>query len=204
MLNYIGQLRIYSLIDLVILLIATKANIFEFVGIILLHIGFLAYLETKHHHPYRNKVPKYLWIILTIIGLYFYGHIEGILFVIFSYLYTLKTKKFFALTSPIMRGFQCFFLVAGIIGYESKLTWLALMLIIIRNFCGDLRDVVKDRKENMKTLPVVFGLNTDIKYIHLAVLFLTTFVWFRHTNLEPWLLIPIFLIQILTYRLTPR
>jgi hypothetical protein len=204
MLNYFGQLRLYSFIDLFILLIATKATTFEFVGVIFLHIGFLAYLETQHQHSYRNKVPKYLWIVLTIIGLLLYGHIEGIFFVVCSYLYVLKTKKYFALFAPIMRGFQYFFLVAGIVGYHNKLVWIALILLIVRNFCGDLRDVVKDKKENLYTLPIAFGFKRDIKYIHVIAMLTTTFIWFQYINLTPLLLIPIFLIQILTYRLTPR
>jgi len=204
MLNYLGQLRLYSFLDLLILLIATKAMGVEFIGVVFLHIGFLAYLETQHQHSYRKKVPKYLWIIFGIIGLLLYGHIEGILFVVCSYLYVLKTKKFFAPIAPIMRGLQYFFLVAGIIGYNNKLAWLALILIIIRNFCGDLRDVIKDKKENLNTLPIAFGLSRDIKYIHLITMLTTTFIWFQYTNLAIWLLVPIFLIQILTYNLTPR
>lgn len=204
MLNYLGQLRIYSLLDLLILLVALKVNSNEFIGVVFLHIGFLAYLETSHHHSYRKKVPKYLWIFFTLIGLIFYGHIEGILFIICSYLYTLKTKKSFALLAPFMRGLQYFFLVAGIIGYNSSLTWITLVLIIVRNFCGDLRDITKDKRENLKTLPIFLGLHRDIMYIHLGVILITTFTWFQYTNLALWMLIPIFLIQIVTYRLTPR
>ena len=203
-LDYLGQIRLYSLIDIFILLIAAKATSFEFIGAVLLHIGFLAYLEAKHKHSYRRKVSEYDWIILSLSGLLFYGHIEGILFIICTYIYVLKTKKSFALFSPIMRGFQYFFLVAGIVGYSTNLAWIALILITVRNFCGDLRDIVKDKKENLKTLPVVMGLNRDIKYIHLIVILTTTFVWFQYTNLVPWLLVPIFLIQILTYNITSR
>lgn len=202
--NYLGQLRLYSLIDLLILLIAVKASSFEFVGVVFLHIGFLAYLESRHQHSYRKKLPKYLWVVLAIIGLLFYQHIEGVLFVILSYFYTLKNKQHFGLFAPIMRGLQYFFLVAGIIGYHNKFIWVVLVLIVIRNFCGDLRDVVKDREENLKTLPIGIGLTRDIKYIHLIVMLVTTFVWFQYTNWSLWFLISIFLIQILTYSITPR
>ncbi len=204
LLDYLGQIRLYSLIDIFILLIATKATTFEFIGAVFLHIGFLAYLEARHRHSYRRKVSEYEWIALFIIGLLFYGHIEGILFIVCTYIYVLKTKKSFALFSPVMRGFQYFFLVAGIIGYSSGLAWIALILITVRNFCGDLRDIVKDKKENCKTLPVIMGLNRDFKYIHLIVILTTTFVWFQYTNLALWLLAPIFLMQILTYNITSR
>lgn len=204
MLNYLGQLRLYSLLDLVILLIATKATAFEFVGVIILHVGFLAYLESRHHHSNRKKVPKYLWIIFAIIGSIFYGHIEGVIFIICSYFYTLKNQKHFALFSPLLRGLQCFFLVAGIVGYDSKLAWLVLVLLVLRNLFGDLRDITKDKKEGMKTLPMVIGLTRDSKNIHLIFTLITTLFWFQFTELNIWLLIPIFLVQILTYRLTPR
>jgi 1,4-dihydroxy-2-naphthoate octaprenyltransferase len=204
LLNYIGQLRIYSLLDLIILLVAIKANPYEFIGIIFLHISFLAYLESKHKHSYRRKTPEYIWITLTFIGLILYRHIEGLLFILCSYIYTLKNKKYFALVSPIMRGLQYFFLIAGVIGYDNKLIWVVLFALTIRNFCGDLRDTTKDKKEGLKTLPIVMGLNIDIKYIHLVATIVTTFIWFQYTNLTPLLLIPIFLIQIYTYNLTPR
>ena len=204
MLNYLGQLRLYSLLDLIVLLIATRATPVELIGAVLLHVGFLAYLESRHEHSYRKKVPKYLWVLLCLAGLILYSHIAGLFYVLFSYLYTLKNRKSFAVLSPVMRGLQSYFLVAGISGYGSGLAFLAMVMMIIRNFCGDLRDVEKDGKENMKTLPVVMGLKKNIKYVHLIVTLVTTFVWFEYTNLSPYLLLPIFLIQILSYNLTPR
>lgn len=202
--NYLGQLRIYSLLDLIILAIAIGSNRYEFIGIILLHIGFLAFLESKHKHEYRKKLPKYTWIIITVIGLISYQHIEGILFVILSYIYTLKNRDYFATLSPIARGLQLYIIVAGVVGYTNKLSILALVLLFIRNFCGDLRDVEKDSKENMVTLPVFFGLKHNIKYIHLIFTLFTTLVWFTFTDLNYLFLIPIFLIQIYSYNLTPR
>lgn len=204
MLNYIGQLRIYSLVDLVILLFAVDANQSEFWGVILLHIGFLAYLESRHKHVYRKKLPEYFWLVLALVGLVLYGHLEGVAFFVCSYLYTLKTEKYFATCSPLMRGLQYFFLIGGIIGYANKLTWIVLVAMFVRNLCGDFRDVVKDKKENLKTLPVVLRVEKDSKHIHLVALFATTLIFFQYTNFQFWLLIPIFLIQILTYRLTPR
>lgn len=202
--NYLGQLRIYSLLDLIILSIAIGASRNEFIGIVLLHIGFLAFLESRHGHDYRKKLPKYLWLIITIFGLLFYWHIEGILFVLLSYVYTLKNRKYFATLSPVARGLQLFVIVAGVIGYTNKLSILAFILLFIRNFCGDLRDIEKDSKENMITLPVFFGMKHNIKHVHLVFTLLTTFVWFIFTDLNYLFLIPIFLIQIYTYNLTPR
>ena len=202
--NYLGQLRIYSLIDLFILLIAIRATNYEFIGVILLHIGFLSYLETRHKHSYRKMIPNYLWIVLSLIGSIFYWHIEGILFILFSYLYTKKNIGYLATFSPIARGLQLLFLVAGIVGYINKFTLIAFILLSIRNLCGDLRDVVKDRSENMKTLPIILGFEHNIKHIHLVATLATTFIWFQYTDLNYLYLVPIFLIQILTYNLTPR
>ena len=204
MINYIGQLRIYSLIDLIILLAATKATSFEFIGVLFLHIGFLAYLEAQHKHSYRKQIPKPIWIIFTLAGLICYSKIEGILFILCSYTYALKDKKLYGIASPIMRGLQYFFLVAGIVGYSSKLTWLAFVLIAVRNFCGDLRDIVKDKNAHMNTMPVVLGLKKNYNHIHLISTLATTFIWFQFTNLSLLFLIPIIFLQVITYRLTPR
>jgi 4-hydroxybenzoate polyprenyltransferase len=205
MLNYFGQLRIYSLIDFVVLLIAAQANVYQFAGVILMHIGFLAYLESKHSHSYRKSVPKYLWIFLTILGMALYGnYIFSILFVVCSILYTLKTKKYFAIFAPVMRALQYFFLIGGITGFHNYLPWIALLVIFVRNFAGDVRDVVKDTEEGMKTLPIVIGLKRDIKYIHLITMLMTTTIWWTFTEI-PLYLLPIILIsQILTYNLTAR
>jgi 4-hydroxybenzoate polyprenyltransferase len=205
MLNYLGQLRIYSLIDYVVLLIASQANLYQFVGVILMHVGFLAYLESRHSHSYRKPVPKYLWIFLTILGMAFYGnYIFSILFVICSILYTLKTKKYFAIFAPVMRALQYFFLIGGITGFHSQLPWIALLVIFIRNFTGDVRDVVKDTGEGMKTLPIVIGLKRDIKYLHLITMLMTTTIWWTFTKIPLYFLPLILIIQILTYNLTAR
>lgn len=204
MLNYLGQLRLYSLVDLILLLTAVRATPHEFIGAILLHIGFLAFLESKHRHSYRKIIPSYFFIISIIAGLLLFGHFEGLLFLFFSYLYANKNQKPFSLYSPIMRGLQCFFLIAGIIGYHNNFIWIVFALITLRNFCGDLRDAVKDKAENMKTLPVALGLTNNIKYIHLIAILITTFVWFSYTDLPILLLVSIFLVELLSYDLTPR
>ena len=203
-LNYFGQFRLYTLIDLIVLLIAIQAGIYDFLGVIFLHLGFLVFLETQHLHSYRKKMPRWLSVFLIIVGIFLYRHWEVIFFLFLSYLYVKKTKRYFGYISPILRGLQYFFLVAGIIGYNNTLIWIVLIVIFIRNFAGDLRDVIKDKNENTKTLPILLGFNKDEKYIHLAIMLITTLIWFLFTNLETWLLFPIFILQILTYRLTPR
>jgi 4-hydroxybenzoate polyprenyltransferase len=202
--NYLGQCRIYSLIDLALLLFATKATPQEFVGVLFLHLGFLAYLEIKHAHSYRNIVPKWLCIGLFIIGIVLYPHLEVLGFLVCSYLYTQKNKKPFGYFSPIARGLQYFFLVAGIIGYNSFLVWIVLVLVTIRNFVGDLRDVNKDKKEGMETLPAFFGIKKDIKYMHLVFVLITSLVWRHFANLSILTLLFVWIVEVFTYNLTPR
>lgn len=203
-LNYLGQFRLYSLVDLILLLIATQANTQVFLGVIFLHLGFLAFLETRHSHSYRNRLPKCVWIIFTIIGIFLYRHWEVVAFLLISYLYTKKNHGYFASISPLLRGFQYFFLIAGIVGYHHPLSWIALATIFIRNFAGDLRDTTKDRDANMKTLPVLLGLNKNIPNIHLIAVLLTSVIWWSFTSLSIWALLIVLIIEIGTYNITPR
>jgi 4-hydroxybenzoate polyprenyltransferase len=203
--NYFGQIRIYSLIDYLILLIASGASAYEFTGVLLMHTGFLAYLESRHKHSYRKSVPKYLWIFLTVIGVVFYDHyIFALLFIICSILYTLKTRSYFGIFAPAIRALQYFIIIGGITGFQSQLPWIALLVIFIRNFAGDLRDVEKDSRDNMKTLPISMGLKRGTKYIHLITILLTTTIWWTYTGISLVVLLPILLIQGLSYNLTPR
>jgi hypothetical protein len=105
--NYIGQLRLYSLADLVLLLIALQAGTPQFIGAIILHVAFLAYLESSHSHPYRAKVPRWISYALAIIGVVIYGRIEGLIYLFFGFLYTQKIKGL-GFVSPLFRGLTKF------------------------------------------------------------------------------------------------
>ena len=202
--NYLGQIRIYSLLDFILLLIAIEANAYELAGAILLHIGFLLYLEYVHKHPYRKSFNPSLWIIFTILGIIFYAKIAVLGFLLFGFLYAEKQRKLLGPYSPIFRGMQIYFLVAGIIGLTAPLSFFAGALIAIRNFAGDLRDVTKDKKEGMKTLPSVFGFKEDYKNLHLICLFSTSLAWIYVADLSPLWLLPIYFVEIVTYNITPR
>ncbi len=203
-LNYFGQFRLYSFVDLVLLLIATGTGLQDFLGVLFLHLGFLAFLETRHSHSYRKEIPKSVYVFLYGIGILLYRHWEVIPFLLCSYLYSKKNRGYFGCFSSLFRGFQYFFLIAGIIGYHNPLIWIALFILFIRNFTGDLRDVVKDRKEGMKTLPVVMGFKQDIKHIHLIALLCTSSIAWSYTSLSIWILLLVFIIEIITYNITPR
>lgn len=204
LLNLFGQIRLYSLADLTLLLIAIKTNSLQFIGVIFLHLGFILFLESIHKHKYRISFPKWLWILLSLIGIVFYSSFSVIGFIIFSFLYAKKNLPKLGPYSPIFRGLQNYFLTAGIIGFLNPLCFIAGGLIAFRNFMGDIRDISKDRKEKLNTLPISLGFKKSISYIYLVALLLTTFVWWNISDVSVIWLLVIYAVEIGTYSLTPR
>lgn len=202
--NYLGQLRLYSLADLILLLLAAQASGWEMVGVLLLWIGFLFFLEDKHKHAYREPVKPAVWVGLLLGGGIIYGRVEAVLFIALAYLYSLKTRWRHGLYAPVARGLQSFFLVAGLVGYGVTLPWLALILTTIRNIAGDFRDTEKDRREKMITLPVQLGYQRGFPNIHLIALMLTSFVWWLVGDFSVLLLLVAWAVALGTYHLTPR
>ncbi len=133
-----------------------------------------------------------------------YGRIEGFIFVLLCYLYTKKTSFGWGWASPVFRGLQSFILVAGLTGYGAFLPWLAFALTLIRNFLGDIRDIKKDKKHGMRTLPMVLGMAQGWKYIHLAGVMITSLVWWSLADISIGYLLAAYVVQIATYNLTPR
>lgn len=204
LLNYVGQLRVYSLVDLVLLLVVVETIGEEFVGVLCLHIGFLAYLESKHAHNGRAAVPKWLWLVFVLTGLSFYQKMEAIPFLVASFLYTKKASEKWGIWAPFFRGFQLFFLVAGICGYGVCLPWVAFVVSFARNALGDFRDVEKDKKGGIVTLPMLFDIEHDLKYGHLIAVTMSTFVWWSYGGLSIYVLFCAIVIEVATYNLTPR
>ena len=202
--NVIGQIRIYTLIELILFAYAIGSNMQEIAGIALLHISFLFYLEATHKHSYRVPIQKYIWVVMGLIGIFLYAKLAVIGFIFASMLYVRKKQVPFSYLAPLARGFQCYFLAAGIVGFLSPLAFLALGMLAIRNFAGDLRDVVKDSAEGMRTLPVVFGIIKDYKVVHIFALFVTTLIWWQLSEISIFWLISMYAIQIATYNITPR
>jgi 4-hydroxybenzoate polyprenyltransferase len=202
-LNYLGQLRLYSLVDLILLLVALQTEIYQLVGAVMLHITFLAYLESRHAHNYRAKVPGSVSYILSIVGLIFYRKVEGFLYLVTSYLYTKKTKDLGRM-SPFFRAIQNFFIVAGIVGYVSSIPYIVAVIFFLRNLIGDFRDIEKDKMEGVKTIPVILGLKKSIAHIHLLATMATSVIWWIISPLSVIWLAIVILIQASTYYLTPR
>lgn len=203
-LNYLGQLRIYSLIDLVLMMYVVGARGQTLWGAVFLWVGFLAYLESRHDHVYRAKTPRGLWVVLMFLGLILFRKVEGIGFIVAAYLYTQKNNKNYGIFSPFFRGLQSFLLVGGVAGFDSIFAWLALLLTFIRNLLGDFRDAGKDAKEGMQTLPILFGWRRNLPAVHLAGILGTTLVWWHYSGLGIFLLFFVWVIQLASYRLTPR
>ncbi|MEK6825831.1 MAG: hypothetical protein AABY00_03530 [Nanoarchaeota archaeon] len=202
--NYLGQLRIYSIVDLIFLLVALSLSPSVFAGILCLHLGFVLYLEHRHQHNYRLPFPSFLWIGLIILGILLYAKVEVIGFIFASYFYTQKKGSSLTLFAPFFRGFQVFFLVAGVVGYTHLLSGLALSTTFVRNALGDLRDVEKDKKEQLRTFPIMMGMKRSIPHIHLVGILLTTTLWWSFTNLSLLFLSVALILEIITYSLTPR
>ncbi|MFH1456963.1 MAG: hypothetical protein ABIF17_02500 [Patescibacteria group bacterium] len=202
--NLIGQLRIYSLIDLVLLLVVVGATTKQLAGGILLWVGFLLFLEEGHSHEYREKFPEYSWLPLVLFGLVLYARPEGLAFVFLSWLYTQKNKGYLATVSPVVRGLQTIMLVGGIMGYASCFIWLAGGLTIIRNLLGDVRDAYKDFEENKRTWPVLLAYHPQAKNIHLFGCWLTSTIWWMYGDISVLWLVAIIAVQKKTYFWTPR
>lgn len=203
MMNRIGQIRIYSAVDLMGLLLAAHASSCQ-VGVSLcLWFGFLLYLESCHKHDYRQNFPKLLWSVLWVVAIVALPTPEYVAFILFSWLYAKKTRRCLGLWSPVFRGLQSLMIVAGIVGYTNTLPWLAFMLVAIRNVLGDVRDADKDRAEGMTTIPIVLGWGS-VPNIHLIGVLATSLVWFSLTHLS-WAWLPaVWTVEIFTYNWTPR
>lgn len=202
--NYLGMLRLYTLVDLILQLLAVHAGARDMVGATGLWVGFLAYLEWLHRDRGRLAVPAWLWVGLWGFGLGAYFRPEGIVFCALSLIYAAKIFPFFGLISPMMRGMQNWILLGGIGGYQTWLVWAAFGLTGLRNLVGDWRDLDKDRERGTKTIPLALGFTREWPRAHLWAVHATTFVWWLATPIPWWGLVAAWVIQRLTYDLTPR
>jgi len=209
--NIIWQLRFYSLVDLFLLIYILQASIYEWIWIILLHISFLFYLEYTHKHSYRILISKYIWIIIWVAWILFFTfeksfilNIWVIWYILSSMLYVRKNSEPLWFFSPIARWMQNYFLVWAIIWFLNPISFYVFLLFFVRNFAGDLRDITKDTSEWMKTMPIFLGFKNDYKNIHIVTLFMTSFFWWYIWDISVLWLWLIFIVQIITYKITTR
>lgn len=202
--NYFGQLRMYSYVDLLLMLLAFKANIITIVSCSLLWFGFLIHLEWRHQDKGRLEWPFWAWIIPWTIGIIIHPSIFQIPFILTCIAYSFKKQyRWIGLISWVINGSIKAWMVAMI---PAPLWCIFLVggLMSIRNLAGDIRDGGKDSSENVPTLPVALGLKRNISYIYPICLMATSIIWVYIGEISFWWLIPTFIIQGLTYHLTPR
>ena len=161
--NYLGQLRIYSLVDLWLLLVVAGATGRPLWGAVLLHVGFLAFLESQHRHEEREPVPEALPWLVFMVGWEWFGlRITGTWYIFFSVMYALKKSGYWGLDSPFARGAQTFVLLLPFAADRPCFLMAAVIAMIVRNIAGDGRDVEQNRREGLRTWPVVLGLRHDL------------------------------------------
>lgn len=204
-LNYLGQLRIYSFLDIIVFATTLTINFGAIVGIALLWLSFLLYLESIHNDKPRLKVNKYLWLGPFIASLILLPIWICFAFALLSYLYTKKKQgKIWGVLAPFFRCLQ-----NGVIaiGFNFQLAILSIVLIFTRNLIGDFRDAYIDKQRGILTIPVVLGINKNqiwAFYTHIFFVMATTIIWFNYSFLDSRLIFPIIVFQLISYPLTPR
>lgn len=203
-LNYIGQLRIYSFLDLIVFATALTSRPSKIAGISLLWLGCLIYSESRHQDPLRTNLNRFLWVIPFLVSFILIPFWICLVVFLCSYFYTKKKNGWWGVVSPIWRG-----LINTVIalGFKPSLAFLVFILMFLRNLAGDLRDVYFDRKRGIKTIPVIIGIKRNLKwayYLHLLLVITTTTVWFHFSFLNKSFLPLIITLELISYPLTPR
>ena len=103
--NYFGQLRMYSYADLLLLLLAVHAGLSVTVAVSLLWFGFLIQLEWRHRD--RGRLPWHwsAWVVPWAVAPVLAPTLWIVCFYLLAILYTLK-KRFpaAAAVSPLLNG----------------------------------------------------------------------------------------------------
>lgn len=204
-LNYVGQLRLYSYVDLVLLLLAVDASALEIVQCSLLWLGFLVFLEWRHRDRGRLRWPWYAWGGLWATAMVM-GHVPELL-PFFAVAIAYANKKRFtilAMVSPLVNGAIKGALVLIVARTRVDAIVIVTLLTAIRNLAGDFRDVIKDRSEKVATVPVRLGVRRDLPALYPTALVMTSTFWTVWGSLPAWLLAIAVAVQLATYRLTPR
>lgn len=202
--NYAGQLRAYSLADLVLLILAAGGDGRDVLVVTLLWLGFLVYLEWRHKDRGRARWPAAAWIAPWACAVALRPTWVLVLFFIFAALYAeKKTVPLLAATAPLSNGALKATLVALIPGVSATWVIAALVLAGARNLAGDIRDADKDRGEHVQTIPVRLGLHSH-PLAYPSMLVLTSSVWVVAGGLPWWSLGLAWIVQRFTYNLTPR
>jgi hypothetical protein len=203
--NYLGQLRLYSYVDLALLLLAAGAATHQLWECSLLWFGFLVFLEWKHEDAGRARWPAWVWATLWAGALIFVQSPAAVPFIVLSVAYAYKKQiPTVAAYSFVLNGglkTSLLLLIPGASLAFAGVVWAATSL---RNLLGDFRDIEKDRPESVRTLPVRVGLQRDIKWLYPACLGATTLTWIALGGLPLWTAPIAWIVQGAVYKLTPR
>ncbi|HEY4520714.1 MAG TPA: hypothetical protein VJJ72_02850 [Candidatus Paceibacterota bacterium] len=204
-LNYLGQLRVYGILDIFVFATALTASNTEIFGIILLWIGFLLHLEAEHRDELRLRISQWIALLVYIPSFIFLPTWVPLVFGFLGFLYAKKKKhKFLALISPMLRGLQSTTLAFS---FNPYLIMPAFILSAARNLVGDFRDAGGDHDTKILTIPVRLGFRQNQSwafYGHLIMVIFTTIFWFQYSFLDHSILTLIILMQVLAYPVTPR
>jgi len=185
--NRLSQLRPYSYLDLVLLLAAAGASGSEFVSCSGFGFGFLIFLEWMHKDEKRDQWPWWAWALPWLAAAAYVHTASALPFLALSVLYSLKKHvPIIALISPILNGAlkaSILLLIPAATTQFALWVWAATGL---RNLFGDLRDIQKDRRQAVRTLPVRLGLQRDIERLYPAGLAATTLPWIIAGPLPWW------------------
>lgn len=200
----LGIVRPYSLVDLLFFLSLLPMPARERLGLVLLWIGFLFWCEAIHNDR-EQGVHGWLVIACWLPGICFVPPLLALGFLALSVLYSLKIHSYLGILAPFVRGSQNFLIGAWYLGTTALISQLAFRLITCRNLVGDFRDLTKDGRRGLKTIPTVLNFQTAWPaWTHLGMVMLTTAVWWSLGQLGIGWLILAWLIQITSYHWTPR
>lgn len=204
--NYLGQLRLYSYADLILLFLWMDFSVQQISAATLFWFGFLIFLETQHRDRNRLEWPRLanvpLWLAAILVGQLY---LQSIIFFLFVYLYTLKKSiSGFGIISPIINGLVkgSLLFACGVENMGYLITVFSIMTL--RNFLGDLRDIEKDTLDGARSFPMVLGLRNDIKYAYPLGLVCTTLLWAYLGSTAVYVVAVCLVAQLATYNLTPR
>lgn len=203
MLNRLSQLRLYSYIDLLVLVHWLGISGRGVVGLSLLWFGFLIFLEWTHRDRGRAHWHPLAWISAWALGLGAVASFAGLAFIAVAILYSYK-KRFSALAaiSFVLNGLLKAILVWGAATFAA--TILILTVTAFRNLAGDFRDVRKDRLDGVVSIPVRLGLTEDVRWLYPASLAATTLTWGLLGGVSIPVVLACLVAEMTFYPLTPR
>lgn len=203
--NYVSQLRPYSFVDLLLLLLAIRADLRTTIGTSLLWFGFLIHLEWRHRDRGRLFWHWSTWFVLWLTAVFLVPSWWLIPFFALAIGYTYKKKiPAAAAISPVLNGGLKMMLILICPTATVGLAVLVFVAMTLRNLLGDVRDAAKDARERVMTIPVLLGYVRTTPFVYPAGLAMTSALWTILGGLPWWALASALIVQVSTYHLTPR